>query len=314
MLRVDGDDHTRLRRLVSSVFTARRIEKLRPMIEVMTSDLLDAMAGAEQPDLIHHLAFPLPMQVICELLGVPLADRERFRNWSNAYLAGVGSPSFPVQVVTEFVYYLRDMVADKRKNPDDKLLSAMISARDNDDRLSENELTSMCFLLIIAGYETTVNLIGNGGQMLTTNPDLAARLRAEPDAIPAATEEFLRYESPVPGASFRVATETVGLAGHTINEGELVLISLLSANRDGDVFDSPHDLKVDRAPNPQMAFGYGMHFCLGAPLARLEAQIAFRQLLERFPKIERVDPDAELSWRPGVVMRGLTEFPVRLNQ
>jgi cytochrome P450 len=314
MLRVDGTDHTRLRRLVSSVFTAKRIEHLRPMIEQMTSELLDKMAVLEQPDAIHELAYPLPMQVICELLGVPVSDHQRFQAWSNAYLAGVGTANFPVDVVTEFVYYVRDLVKQKRAEPDDKLLSAMISARDNEDRLAENELTSMCFLLIIAGYETTVNLLGNGTAMLLADPDLADRLRADHDAIPAAVEEFLRYESPVPGASFRVATETLELGGQTVQEGELVLISLLSANRDGQSFPDSMAFEADRTPNPHMAFGYGIHYCLGAPLARLEAEIAFRQLLERFPKMERKDPSAELRWRPGLVMRGLTELPVTLNQ
>ncbi|KAK1177372.1 cytochrome P450 [Streptomyces sp. NBS 14/10] len=313
MLRVDGDDHTRLRRLVSSVFTARRIEKLRPMVERMTSDLLDAMAATEHPDMIRDLAFPLPMQVICELLGVPIADRDRFRAWSNSYLAGVGTQNFPVDVVTEFVMYLRDLVAHKRTEPDDKLLSAMISARDNEDRLTENELTSMCFLLIIAGYETTVNLIGNGAYLLLDNPELADRLRHHHDHIPAAVEEFLRFESPVPGASFRVATETLELGGETIEEGQMVLISLLSANRDQELFTDSHRLDAERTPNQHIAFGYGVHYCLGAPLARLEAQIAFRQLLERFPKMERTDPTADLKWRPGLVMRGLTELPVRLT-
>ncbi|OKI20373.1 hypothetical protein A6A07_36905 [Streptomyces sp. CB03911] len=314
MLRVDGADHTRLRRLVSSVFTARRIDKLRPMIDKMTSDLLDAMAEVEEPDVIRDLAFPLPMQVICELLGVPLSDQDRFRSWSNTYLAGVGTQAFPVDVVTEFVMYLRDLVEQKRANPDDKLLSAMISARDNEDRLTENELTSMCFLLIIAGYETTVNLIGNGAHLLLADRELADRLRADHEGIPAAVEEFLRFESPVPGASFRVATETLQLGGETIKEGELVLISLLSANRDEEVFTGPQVFHAERNPNQHMSFGYGIHYCLGAPLARLEAQIAFEQMLDRFPKMERVDATADLKWRPGLVMRGLTELPVTLNQ
>ncbi|MCQ9182384.1 cytochrome P450 [Streptomyces sp. IBSBF 2953] len=314
MLRVDGSDHTRLRRLVSSVFTAKRIERLRPMIEEMTSDLLDKMAVQEHPDAIRDLAYPLPMQVICELLGVPVSDHERFRVWSNAYLSGVGTQNFPVDVVTEFVHYVRDLVEQKRAEPDDKLLSAMISARDDEDRLAEHELTSMCFLLIIAGYETTVNLLGNGTALLLADPELADRLRADHEAIPAAVEEFLRFESPVPGASFRVATETMELGGRTIQEGELVLISLLSANRDERVFTDAMTFDAERSPNQHMAFGYGMHYCLGAPLARLEAHIAFRQLLERFPTMEREDPSAELKWRPGLVMRGLTELPVKLTQ
>lgn len=312
LLRVDGTDHTRLRRLISPVFTARRVEELRPRIQKIASDLLDALATTENPDVIYGLASPLPMKVICELLGVPLADRDRFRSWADAYLAGIGTQNFAVDVVTEFVRYLRELLQQKRAKPDGKLLSAMISARDDEDRLTEDELTSMCFLLIIAGFVTTVNLIGNGTHLLLANPDLAARLQADHDAVPAAVEEFLRLESPVSGA-WRVAAEDLELAGEIIEEGEVVLISLLSANRDEGTFTDPHCLQTERVPNEHISFGHGIH-CIGAPLARLQAQIAFVQMLDRFPKMRRVDPSADLKWRPGLLMHGLAELPVVLEQ
>jgi len=320
MLTADAEDHTRLRRLVSSVFTPRRVEKLRPVIEKMTSDLLDAMAVAEEPDVIRHLALSLPLQVICELIGVPPADQEQFSTWAQQYLVSTGVPDVPVDtqgtpvdVMTAIVTYLRGMIEQKRATPDDKLLSAMISARDNEDRLTENELTSMCFLLIIAGHLTTVDLIGSGTAMLLADPGLAARLRAHPEAIPDAVEEFLRLESPLPAASLRRATETMELAGQAIAEGELVMISLLSANRDEETFTDSRALNAEREPNHHMAFGVGIHYCLGASLARLEGEIAFRQLLDRFPKLARVDPAAPLKWRLGLINRGLTELPVTLH-
>lgn len=312
MLRMDGADHTRLRRLVSPVFTARRVEKLRPMIQKKVGDLLDALASAENPDVIHDLAYPLPMQVICELLGVPLADRDRFRPWADAYLTGIGTQNFAVDAVTEFVLYLRELVERKRAEPDGKLLSAIIYIRDNEDRLTEDELISMCLLLIIAGFETAANLIGNGTHLLLADPDLAARLRADHEAIPAAVEEFLRFESPV-SSVFRVAAEDVELAGETIREGEVLLISLLSANRDEKTFEDPHRLNTERVSREHVAFGYGIHYCLGVPLARMQAQLAFAQMLDRFPKMRRVDPAVDLKWRPGFMIHGLTELPVVLD-
>jgi cytochrome P450 len=320
MLSADGEDHTRLRRLVSAVFTPRRIEKLRPMIEKMTSDLLDAMAVAEEPDVIRHLALSLPLQVICELIGVPPADQEQFSTWARQYLVSTGVQDLPVDtqgnpvdVMSAIVRYLQALIERKRAAPDDKLLSAMISVRDNEDRLTENELTSMCFLLIIAGHLTTVDLIGNGTAMLLADPGLAARLRAHPETIPDAVEEFLRLESPLPAASLRRAAQPLELAGQAIAEGELVMISLLSANRDKETFADAQALNAEREPNHHMAFGVGIHYCLGASLARLEGEIAIRQLLDRFPKLARVDPTAALKWRSNLINRGLTELRVTLH-
>jgi cytochrome P450 len=309
MLAVDPPDHTRLRRLVTAAFTARRIEALRPRIEQITDELLDAMAGREQVDLIDALAFPLPIQVICELLGIPSQDRDSFRSWSNTL---VGGEALRVQLpaaMTALVSYVRALIADRRQHPGDDLLSGLIAVRDQADRLSEDELSSMVFLLLIAGHETTVNLIGNGSYLLLSHRERWERLRADPALLPAAIEEFLRYESPVETATFRITTEAMEIGGAIVPAGEIVVVSLLSANRDEKRFPDAAELRLDRPQNPHMAFGHGIHYCLGAPLARLEAKAAFSKLLARFPGL-RLATDEEPSWRPGLLLRGHQALPV----
>jgi cytochrome P450 len=309
MLAVDPPDHTRLRRLVTAAFTARRIETLRPRIEQITDELLDAMAGREQVDLIDALAFPLPIQVICELLGIPSQDRDSFRSWSNTL---VGGEALRVQLpaaMTALVSYVRALIADRRQHPGDDLLSGLIAVRDQADRLSEDELSSMVFLLLIAGHETTVNLIGNGSYLLLSHRERWERLRADPALLPAAIEEFLRYESPVETATFRITTEAMQIGGAIVPAGEIVVVSLLSANRDEKRFPDAAELRLDRPQNPHMAFGHGIHYCLGAPLARLEAKVAFSKLLARFPGL-RLATDEEPGWRPGLLLRGHKALPV----
>jgi cytochrome P450 len=309
MLAVDPPDHTRLRRLVTAAFTARRIEALRPRIEQITDELLDAMAGREQVDLIDALAFPLPIQVICELLGIPSQDRDSFRSWSNTL---VGGEALRVQLpaaMTALVSYVRALIADRRQHPGDDLLSGLIAVRDQADRLSEDELSSMVFLLLIAGHETTVNLIGNGSYLLLSHRERWERLRADPALLPAAIEEFLRYESPVETATFRITTEAMQIGGAIVPAGEIVVVSLLSANRDEKRFPDAAELRLDRPQNPHMAFGHGIHYCLGAPLARLEAKVAFSKLLARFPGL-RLATDEEPGWRPGLLLRGHKALPV----
>jgi cytochrome P450 len=309
MLAVDPPDHTRLRRLVTAAFTARRIEALRPRIEQITDELLDAMAGREQVDLIDALAFPLPIQVICELLGIPSQDRDSFRSWSNTL---VGGEALRVQLpaaMMALVSYVRALIADRRQHPGDDLLSGLIAVRDQADRLSEEELSSMVFLLLIAGHETTVNLIGNGSYLLLSHRERWERLRADPALLPAAIEEFLRYESPVETATFRITTEAMEIGGTIVPAGEIVVVSLLSANRDEKRFPDAAELRLDRPHNPHMAFGHGIHYCLGAPLARLEARVAFSKLLARFPGL-RLATDEEPGWRPGLLLRGHQALPV----
>jgi cytochrome P450 len=313
MLSADPPDHTRLRRLVSGAFTARRIEALRPRIEEITDDLLAAMAGRDRLDLIDAFAFPLPIQVICELLGVPVADRDSFRAWSNTIVAGSQAREQLPAAMQAMVAYIRELIAERRAHGGEDLLSGLIGVRDEQDRLSEDELSSMVFLLLIAGHETTVNLIGNGTYLLLTERDRWDRLRVDPALLPSAIEEFLRFEGPVETATFRVATEDLQLGGVTIRDGDPVLVGLLAADRDGQRFPDADELQLDRAQNPHLAFGHGIHYCLGAPLARLEAQVAFGKLLARFPDLRLAVPAEQLTWRPGVLMRGLHELPVLIS-
>jgi cytochrome P450 len=313
MLNVDPPDHTRLRSLASAVFTPRRVAALRPRVQRITDDLLDRLDLRERAELIADLAYPLPIQVICELLGIPAEEQASFRLWSTAFMAGLGAPVFPVAEVTEFVGYLRALVDRKRAAPDDALLSAMIAVRDAGEALTDNELTSMIFLLIIAGHETTVNLIGNGVQLVLSDPALAERLRTDPAGLAPAVEEFLRFEPPVPITSMRVTTAPVELGGTTIPAGEIVMVSLLAANRDGAAFAEAGQFQPARSGGPHLAFGHGNHYCLGAPLARLEGQIAIGTLLRRFPALRLAIDPSEFAWRPGVFMRGLLELPVILR-
>jgi len=295
------------------VFLPRRIEELRPNVARLTGDLLDRMATGSQADLVADYASPLPVQVICELLGVPVEDRDSFRGWADAFAAGIGSPVFPVQEITDFVDHLRGLIDRRRAHPDDGLLSALIAARDENDQLSEDELVSTAFLFIIAGHETSTNLIGTGLYLLLREPDRAEYLRTRPADLARAIEEFLRYESPVTAASLRTASCSMNLFGTDIADGDMVMVSLRAANRDDAVFTDPAELKWDRDRNSHLAFGHGIHFCMGAPLARVEAQIALGDFLTRFPAA-RLAVDADrVAWRPGILTRGLASLPVTLN-
>ncbi|MER7008643.1 cytochrome P450 [Dactylosporangium sp. NPDC000555] len=312
LLANDPPDHTRLRRLVAKVFTARRVEDLRPRIGELSAALIEPLRDKDGVDLVEEYAVHLPIQVICELLGVPIEDQADFRRWTAVMVsASAGGAGVP-EAAAAFVGYLRGLIERKRAAPADDLLSALVATRDEDDRLSEDELTSMAFLLLFAGHETTVNLIGNGMYTLLTLPDAHRRLREDPSLIPAAIEEFLRLESPVETATSRTATEAVTYGGVTIPAGAMVAISLLSADRDPDRFPAPDEFDLGRPDNQHLAFGYGIHYCLGAPLARLEAQIAFTDLLTAFPDMRLAVPPSEVTWRPGTLIRGTVALPVLL--
>jgi cytochrome P450 len=312
MLAADPPDHTRLRRLVSAAFTARRIEALRPRIQQISDDLLDGLRGAERVDLIDAYAFPLPIQVICELLGLPDEDRDRFRAWTNVIVGGQAYAEQLPGAMRDLVAYTRKLLAERREQPGEDLLSGLIAARDEGDRLTEDELTSMVFLLLIAGHETTVNLIGNGTMLLLTDPDRWKRLQHDRGLLPAAIEEFLRYEGPVAYATSRFTTEPTRVAGRDLPAGAAVIVGLAAANRDPARFAGGDEVDLARETNPHLAFGHGIHYCLGAPLARLEAQIAFTGLLDRFPEMTLDGTADDLRRRPGMLLRGLFELPVRL--
>ncbi|WP_327739569.1 cytochrome P450 [Streptomyces nojiriensis] len=317
MLDTDPPRHTRLRRLVAREFTARRVESLRPRVRQITDELLDAMAARpdRRADLIASFAVPLPMTVICELLGVPGLDRQRFRCWSGEIVAppdGVGADPRAVQEMTA---YLFELVAAKAEDPGEDLLSALIRTRDEDGgRLSPDELIGMAFLLLVAGHETTVNLIGNGVRALLAHPGQLAALRADPDGlIDGAVEEMLRYDGPVQHATYRFAASDLELGGVTITAGSSVLVALAAADRDPARFAQPGPdvFDIRRTGPGHLAFGHGIHFCLGAPLARMEGRIAIRSLLERFPDLAG-DPEAgPPDWLPGTLMRGVTRLPLR---
>ncbi|MFY1691562.1 cytochrome P450 family protein [Plantactinospora sp. WMMB782] len=311
MLALDPPDHTRLRRLVSGAFTARRVAALRPRIEELAEQLLDDVGDAGQVDLIDRFAFPLPIQVICELLGVPAEDQADFRAWTDAIVSGPMNPAGLAPALTAIVGYIRTLLAAKREQPADDLLSALIAVHEQGDRLTDDELVSMVYLFLIAGHETTVNLIGNGMLVLLAEPERWARVAAEPELLPGTIEEILRYEGPVQNASFRTAMEPVELGGRTIPAGARVLVALLAANRDPERFPEPDRLDLDRPATPNLAFGHGIHYCLGAPLARLEGQIAFGALARRFPGMRLAVPPEEIGWRPSLLLRGLSTLPVR---
>jgi len=315
MLNSDPPDHTRLRKLVSRGFTARAIGRLRPRIEAIAEELIGSMsvrlAAGETVDLFDDFAFPLPMTVICEILGVPDERRNEFRAWSNTMLSTAPVPR-RASAAMAMAEYLSALVADKRARPREDMLSAMVAAGEDADQLSEVEAVSMAFLLLVAGHETTVNLIGNGMLALLRNPDQLARLHADPSLVPGAVEEFLRLDGPVNLATMRFTAEPVTIAGTEIPAGEIVLLSLGSANRDPARYDRPDQLDVQRDTS-NLAFGHGIHHCLGAPLARLEGEIAFRALLDRFPGLALAGAPEELTWRNSTLFRGLTRLPVRLS-
>jgi cytochrome P450 len=318
MLAADPPDHTRLRKLVTRAFTARRIAGLRPRIEAITTSLLDAMAarvqaGAGEVDLIEAFAFPLPVTVICELLGVPAADQEKFKSWSRATVDSMVTQAEAVAAATAMYHYFTELIAAKRAAPADDLISALVEARDVDDPLDERELMAMLFLLLVAGHETTANLIATGTLALLDSPAELARLRSDPGLLPGTVEELLRYSNPLNHATERFTLEPVEIGGVTIPARKWVLCVTSSANRDPGRFADPDRPDVGRDAAGHVAFGHGIHYCLGAPLARLEGEIAFGALLARFPGLALAVEPSQLRWRPSSLIHGLETLPVRLG-
>ncbi len=316
MLDQDPPNHTRLRALVSKAFTPRLIENLRPRIQQLADGLLDTASARGEMDLIDDYAFPIPITVIAELLGVPAEDREKFRTWSNAAVSGDFSFEAAEQIAPHmeaFADYLRALFEERRRNPRADLISGLLRAEEAGDRLSEEEMFAMIFLLLIAGHETTVNLIGNGLLALLEHPDELQRVQQDPELIKPAVEELLRYAGPVETSTERYASEDVTIGNVTIPKGEMALVVLGSANRDGEHFTSADDLDITRDVRDHLAFGHGIHYCLGAPLARLEAQIAIGTIISRFPNMRLAADPSDLAWRPGMIIRGLTHLPVILS-
>ncbi|MFG1620386.1 cytochrome P450 [Kribbella sp. NPDC049227] len=315
MLVVNPPDHTRLRKLVTAAFTRRRIEGLEPRIREIAAGLLDEMAAAgDGVDLVDAYSYPLPITVICELIGIPMRDREEFRRWSSvAVNATVHTPDEYIEAAGALVGFIRGLIEEKREAPADDLLSALIEASDGGDRLSEDELTSMIFLLLAAGHETTVNMITNGVHALLRHPDQLALLKAEPERLPAAVEEILRYDGPLQAAIPYVAQAPIEIAGSRIEAGEVIVFALLPANRDGRKTDRPDELDITRPENAHLAFGHGIHHCLGAPLARLEGRIALGMLFDRFPDLRLAAPEQDPDRAASLLMNGIRELPVLLR-
>ncbi|MEW2515245.1 cytochrome P450 [Streptomyces sp. NPDC046870] len=321
MLNSDAPKHTRLRRLVNSAFTPRRVAALRPRIEEIVRDLLDGCPTREPLDLLPVFAFPLPIIVICDLLGVPPEDRTRMQHLSTTVAqTGFGEEAKRAQQQAEedLHAYFTDLITAKRERPADDLLSALIAARDNDGGLTESELVSTAFLLMFAGHKTTAYLIGNAVHHLLSHPAQLRAVREDPELIRAAVEELVRYDGSVESATFRYATEDVEYGGTPIPKGALVQIALSAANRDPRKFDAPDELDVRRPGNAQdahLGFGHGSHYCLGAPLARLETQLALTRLFDRFPRMALADPAGGPRWLevPFPAFRGLAELPVVLD-
>ena len=319
LLSLDPPDHSWLRRLVAIPFTPKYVAGLQGRIETIAAHLLDrveeraAATGERTMELIDDFAYPLPLTVIAEMLGIPDADRDKFRLWSEAAVSfNPANPVDPVvrQRLVEFIDYLRALVAVKREQQADDLLSGLVLAESEGDKLTEDELLSMMFLLIVAGHETTVNLIGNGTLALFDHPDEFARLRQSPEVLKSAIEEMLRFIGPVEFSLSRWVRSDMVFGGEQMQRGDQVMVVLASANRDERRFPDPDRFDITRDPNRHLAFGSGIHSCLGATLARLEAQVAFGALLQRFPDLTLEVPRESLTWKDETFLRGLTRLPV----
>jgi cytochrome P450 len=312
MLDLDGQDHTRLRGLVHKAFTPSLVARMRARVQTLAEELLDHVMYEGEIDLIKDYALPLPMTIITEILGVPTRDHHKFHKWSKAVVS-LTSPKATVRVIPNvwmFIRYLRQFFKRRRRDPRDDLATALIQAEEAGDRLSEDELLAMVFLLLIAGHETTVNLIGNGMLALMEHPNEMNKLRRDPALIKIAVEELLRYTSPVLMSTERYAREDLNLHGIAIPRGGMTLGVIGSANRDETVFENPDELDITREPNKHLSFGQGIHFCLGAPLARLEGEIAINTLLRRMPDLHLNVATESLRWRPSMLLRGLESLPV----
>ncbi|HEX3780246.1 MAG TPA: cytochrome P450 [Pseudonocardiaceae bacterium] len=312
ILTMDPPEHSRLRKLVAKAFTARRIELLRPRTQQIVDDLLDTMIPTGSPaDLAESLNWPLPITVICELLGVPFADRDRFRQWTDLLLALVGDEDEIRRARQLLNEYLAGLIAVRRGEPSDDLLGELVAARDDEGRLSEEELVTFGVTLLVAGHETTANQTGNFVYLLLANPGLWDQLVADPTLVPSAVEELLRIVPLGASAGFpRIATEDLELGGQHIAAGESVVVDMNSANRDESAFERPEEVDLARADNQHVTFGHGIHHCLGAQLARMEMQVAIATLIRRLPTLHLAQPAEQVEWKTGRLIRGVRSLPV----
>jgi cytochrome P450 len=328
LLNIDPPDHTRLRRLVSKAFTPRRVAAFAPRVQELTDRLIDGFAEKGEADLIHEFAFPLPIYAICDMLGVPREDQDDFRDWAGMMLRhtkaghGGGPRGGVARSVKKMRSYLAELIHRKRESlgqgEDDDLISGLIRASDHGEQLSENEAAAMAFILLFAGFETTVNLIGNGVYALLRHPEQRERLQAslaagESELLATGVEELLRFDGPVELATWRFATEPLSLGGQDIAAGDPVLVVLAAADRDPERFTDPDTLDLSRRDNQHLGYGHGIHYCLGAPLARLEGQTALATLLRRMPDLRLAGDPADLRWRGGLIMRGLRTLSVEFT-
>jgi cytochrome P450 len=316
MLLSDPPDHTRLRRLVSRSFTPRQVERLRPAVHQLVDDLLHALAERGDVDFMAEFALPLPMAVIGELVGVPDAERPRLQPHVRAAAKGIEpvlseeETEAAIEAIAFLGAYFEELLDERRRRPRDDLLSALVQARESDDRLSDEEITSTAILLFAAGFETTTNLLGNGLLALLRHPDQLADWRANPDIAPLAVEELLRFDSPVQ-FNLRTALEPADLLGEPLVRGDRIVVLQGAANHDPARFERPDELDLRRQDNTPLSFGWGIHHCIGAPLARMEGEIAFNALLARFGSLQLLEDEAH--WRPSFTLRGLLGLPLRVS-
>jgi cytochrome P450 len=313
LLNVDPPEHTRLRRLVAGMFSTGRVEALRPVIARIAGELLDAVADRAELDVLAQYAAPLPTLVLAHLVGIPTEDCPRVQQWSDTFVSELLAVSDSLlSATTSLAEYTRELISRKRRRPKDDLISRLI-AQSESERLSDEDLCSIVFVLLIAGQTATAQLIARGVYLLLANLESLAQVRAKPETLPAAVDEFLRHDPPLSVSAFRMASETLDIAGTTIPAGDIVLCSLASANNDAARFADPERLDVSRQDNPHLAFGHGIHRCLGASLAKVEAEIAIGSLLDRYPDPRLAVPPDELPWLELGIMRKLTGLPVRLT-
>lgn len=313
IMSMDPPDHTRIRGLVAKTFTPTRVEQLRPRAEEIATELLDRIVAQGEPaDLVEGFCLPLPVTVMCELLGVPADDRGDFRTWSRAFLSTSSlSMDETIAATVNLHKFLTALVQERRANPTGDLLGALVEARDEHGKLSEDELVMLGLTILMAGYETGSSQLSNFLLLLLTRPDVRERVRARPEILPTAIEEMLRHVPVIAGIGFaRVATEDVELSGTLIRAGEAVVVSEAAANRDETVFGDVSDLDLERRPNPHLAFGHGVHFCLGAQLARMQLRVGLASVLDRFPDLRLAADPATLPWKEGTLAHGVLELPV----